>query len=150
MIAAPRLHDALNRLDQAPCGDVLAARRCALALLEDGASPDGLAERLLLTAAMTDLQARSQGAVSPDDLSALILGLGEAPANAAGFFASPLAVVRLIAAELAEGGLTSAAGRLAGRWRPERVRSAAWLQTGPSSFTPAPHVRSPLHPGVRS
>jgi hypothetical protein len=141
-----RVRDALDRLDRSPCGDVLAARACARALLQDGASPDGLAERLLLTAVLMDLQARAQGVGSPEELFAVLRRLARAPGSAAGFAASPLAVVRLIAAELAEGGLTSAAGRLADRWRQE----AAQVRTGPPSFTPDPHARSPSHPGARS
>ncbi len=100
--------EALKIFAESSCGDVLAARCCAIALLADvQTSGSGLAaERLLFTAALLHLQCETaETPLTLSGLSSILTGLSIDGATRRAFARSPSLFVQYVAAAAEDGEL---------------------------------------------
>ena len=101
---------ALEIFNEASCGDVVAACRCATTLLADvpTCGRDLACERLLLTAALIHLQSDLKAHLTLCDLSVVVKGLSTAGPTRRAFARSPSLLVQYVAAAVEEGDLSAA------------------------------------------
>ncbi len=134
----PRALEALKKFAKSPCGDVRAARSCAITLLADvqtsGADLAGV--RLLVTAALLHLQSDLARRLTLRGLSAMLASLSIDGSVRRAWAGSPSLLVQYVAAAAQEGELDpalSAAPNLL-------VTAEAWEGRAPA------HLRAPFAP----
>ena len=91
-----------------PCGDVRAARSCAITLLADASGADLAGERLLVTAALLHLQSNLARRLTLRGLSAMLTSLSIEDSVRRAWAGSPSLLVLYVAAAAQEGELDPA------------------------------------------
>ena len=140
--------EALKIFAESPCGDVRAARSCAITLLADASGADLAGQRLLVTAALLYLQSETGAPrLTLRSLSAILTSLSTEGAARRAFARSPSLLVQYVAVAAQEGDLDAALSAAPNLL----VTAGAWEGQAPARLRPSlpPSERRRSDPSTR-